>query len=147
MGYLLKNSSQVVAALERTAHNIKEDVNIKFKLLGYGVSYEQWVVLNAIFDNEGATQIQIARDCNKEPASICRTLQFLLKKELISKSSDINNKKIKRVELTLKGRTLVENARRSVEEVSQKCLENIFDRELNLFINILDRIQQQKGIA
>ena len=147
MSYLLKNSSQVLAALERTAHNIKDDVNLKFKLSGYGVSYEQWVVLNAINDNEGVTQIELSRMCHKEPASICRTLKYLSKKDLIVKSSDPNNKKIKRVELNIKGRVLVEKARHSVEEVSQKFLENIFDRELNLFIKILDRIQHQKGLA
>lgn len=135
------NTSQVVDALERTAHTIKEDVNLKFKLLGYGVSYEQWVVLKAIFDNEGLTQIEIARSCNKEPASICRTLKYLAGKELIIKTGDPYNKKIKRILLTLDGKTLVNNALKSVKEVSEKCLEDIFDRELNLFINILDRIQ------
>lgn len=147
MQYLLKNSSQVVAALERTAHNIKEDVNLNFKLSGYGVSYEQWVVLKAIGENEGLTQIQIAKACHKEPASICRTLKYLSSKELIIKASDVNNKKIKRVELTQKGRTLVNNAVKSVEEVSKKCLENIFDREINVFVNILDRIQRRGELA
>ncbi len=147
MSYLLKNSSQVVAALERTTHNIKEDVNIKFKLLGYGVSYEQWVVLNAINDNLGVTQIEIAKFCKKEPASICRTLQFLSKRNLIIKLSDPNNRKVNRVKLTSKGKSLVEKAQHSVDEVSRKRFENIFDRELNLFIKILDRIQHQKEIA
>ena len=145
MSYLLKNTSQVVATLERTAQIIKDEVNQHFKEMNYDVSYEQWTVIKAINNNTGLTQIELSKSCHKHPASVSRTLDHLLKKGLIKKEKDEENKKVKRIFLTTKGQRLTENARKAVEKVSKRCLENIFDRELNLFIQILDRIQENHG--
>ena len=141
MAYLLKNSTQVVHTLEQTAQSIKDDVNFEFKRLGLRLSYDQWIVLSAIHNVEGQTQIQLARSCRKEPASICRTLKVLSRKGLISQYSVLSNKKSQRVKLTRKGIDLVLITSQSVEKVSKRCLESLFDRELNLFTSILDRIQ------
>lgn len=145
MSYLLKNSSQVVAALEHTSHIIKSEINVRFKQKDYGISYRQWVILDAIANKDGQTQIQIAKTCNKEPASISRTLQYLSNKGLVIKKSDSNNKKVKKISLTSSGEALTEEATLSVEEVSKNCLDNIYERELNIFIKILDRIRERKA--
>jgi DNA-binding MarR family transcriptional regulator len=141
MSYLLKNSSQVVNALEHTARSIKDKINHQFKELDYDISYDQWQVIQAIEKNEGRTQIAIAKDCDKEPASICRTIKYLRKRGLVTKTKDESNKRINRIYLTEKGRHLSRKAHSCFEIVSKNCFDNIFDREVNILIKLLDRIQ------
>ena len=145
MSYLLKNSSQVVSILESTARSIKENVNIHFKNLQVEITYQQWEVIQAINDNQGLTQIEIAKKCNKEPASICRTLKFLKKKDLIYKVKEKQNKRNNSIFLTDKGKVLCVNARSCFEDVSKLALDNIFDCEVNLLIKLLERIQHNYG--
>lgn len=145
MSYLLKNSSQVVSTLENTARSIKENVNNHFKDLQFEISYEQWEVIQAINDNQGLTQIEIAKKCCKEPASISRTLKFLKKKDLIQKVKDRKNKRNNRIFLTDKGKVLSMNAKSCFENVSKLGLDNIFDREVNMLIKLLERIQHNYG--
>jgi len=141
MAYLLQNTTQVVSTLERTAQSIKDDVNVEFKNLNTPISYDQWMVLNTISKEEGLTQIEISRACRKEPASICRTMKVLKREGLVSLFSDLSNKKSHKVKLSRKGRDLVAKSSHLVEKVSQKVLESLFDRELNMFTSLLQRIQ------
>jgi len=55
--------------------------------------------------------------------------------------SDLSNKKSHKVKLSRKGRDLVAKSSHLVEKVSQKVLESLFDRELNMFTSLLQRIQ------
>ena len=141
MAYLLKNSTQVVNTLEQTAQSIKDDVNFEFKKLNIGLSYDQWIVLGEIYNQEGLTQSQLSKACKKEPASICRTLKILRRKGLVSQYSMLSNRKSHRVKLTNTGTDLILLTNKSVERVSERCLESLFDRELNLFTSLLGRIQ------
>lgn len=141
MPYLLKSSSQVVSALEHTARSIKDNINNHFKEQRYDISYEQWEVINVVSENEGLTQIQIAKISGKEPASICRTIKYLCKKDILEKVKDKNNKRNNRIFLTDKGRLLSYNARLCLDSVSKNYLSNIYDREVNMLIKLLERIQ------
>ena len=141
MAFLLKDSSQVVSTLENTARSIKENVNNHFKDLHFDISYEQWEIIQTIFDNPGLSQIEIAKKCGKEPASVSRTLKFLKKKNIINKVKEENNKRNNRIFLTQKGNELCIKARICFENISKRGLHNIFDREVNILIKLLERIQ------
>ena len=113
----------------------------------YEISYEQWEVIKAIHENEGLTQIQIAKTTGKEPASVSRTIKYLCKKNILTKEKDKKNKRKNKIFLTDKGRLLCHNARTCVDSVSKSYLNNIYDREVNLLIKILERIQSNYTVV
>ena len=136
----------MVSALELTARSIKDNINNHFKEQKYDISYEQWEVINVICENEGLTQIQIARISGKEPASICRTIKYLSKKGILEKVKDKKNKRNNRIYLTDKGKLLSYNARSCLDNVSKNYLSNIYDREVNMLIKLLERIQNNYAV-
>jgi len=145
MSSLLKNAFQVVSTLECPAQRIKHEVNKQFKKQNYNITYEQWEVIQSIPENVGHSQVEIAKTSHKDPASISRTLNHLSKRGILKKRIDKRDKCVNRIFLTKMGKELSEKTCSVVEEVSKNCLSNVFDRELNLFIKILDRIQNKEG--
>ena len=95
MSFLLKNTSQVLLLAEQNLKKYRDIVNYAFHKEGYGITYDQWLVLSAISQKQGLTQIVISDMTAKEPASISRILKLLEKKELVQKLPDKTNKRAK----------------------------------------------------
>ena len=126
-------------ALEKTICNVKESFNTIFSRNRYGISYDQWLVLEHVRRKEGICQSAIAKATVKKPAYICRLLEKLKTKGLVLKINNETNKRANRIYLTPKGHELTEK----IESVYQKSINNyfkvVYERELSLVTEILNR--------
>lgn len=141
MSFLLRNSQQVLLSAEEILKRFRDLVNNSFHKNGCGITYDQWVVLNMLAKNQGVTQITIAKETLKEPASISRILKLLGTKELIEKVDDKKNKRAKRIYLTPKGDEIQKKATRLFNNIAKEGFNGVYEQEVNLFVRILDKLQ------
>ena len=141
MSFLLKNTSQVLLHAEQNLKKYKDIVNYAFHKGGYGITYDQWLVLSAISQKQGLTQIAVADITGKEPASISRILKLLEKKELVEKLPDKKNKRAKRIYLSPAGDEIQQRATKTYNALAKEGFNGVYEQEINLFVRILDKLK------
>ncbi len=141
MSFLLRDAQQVLLLTEQNLKLFRDLVNNAFHKNGYDITYDQWIVMNKLAEKQGITQIIIAAETNKEPASISRILKLLEKKELIEKIKDKKNKRAKRIYLTPKGDDVQKKATSTFNRLAKQGFNGVYEQEINLFVRILDKLQ------
>ena len=141
MSFLLRNAPQVLLSAEEIIKRFRDLVNRAFQTQNLGISYDQWMVINSIYKKQGVTQIFVAEQTRKEPASVSRILNLLESKELIQRVPDRNNKRAKRLYLTPKGDDIHHKATRLFNTIAKDGFNGVYEQEINLFVRILDKIQ------
>lgn len=140
MSFLLRNAPQVLLSAEEIIKRFRDVVNRSFHKNGLDISYDQWMVINAIYKKQGVTQISVSEATRKEPASVSRILALLEKKEIIERVADRANKRAKRLYLTPHGGDIHQQATRLFNMISKDGFEGIHEQEINLFVRILDKV-------
>lgn len=129
--------------LEKTVRNVKESFNRVFYRHNFGITFDKWLVLEQIYKKQGINQRNIAKSVVKEPATVCRMIKALEKEDLILKISDLKNKRSSKLYLTHKGYDLSTK----IAKVYQNCyhvhFEGIYEREMNLVSEILNRVNEK----
>ena len=126
---------------EEILRRFRDLVNNAFHKHNFEISYDQWIVLQTLSEQQGVTQVSIAKNTLKEPASISRILKLLEKKELIEKIDDRKNKRAKRIYLTPKGDEVQKKATRLFNTIAKEGFDGVYEQEINLFVRILDKVQ------
>ena len=126
---------------EQNLKKYKDIVNYAFHKGGYGITYDQWLVLSAISQKQGLTQIAVADITGKEPASISRILKLLEKKELVEKLPDKKNKRAKRIYLSPAGNEIQQRATKTYNALAKEGFNGVYEQEINLFVRILDKLK------
>lgn len=141
MSFLLKNTAQVLLLTEQNLKSYKDIVNYAFHKGGYGITYDQWLVLSAVSQKQGLTQIEVADLTGKEPASISRILKLLVKKELVEKLPDKKNKRAKRIYLSPAGNEIQKRATKTYNTLAKEGFNGVYEQEINLFVRILEKLK------
>lgn len=141
MSFLLRNATQVLLSAEEIIKRFRDLVNRSFHVNGLGISYDQWMVINTIYKKQGVTQIYVAEQTRKEPASVSRILKLLEGKEIIERVADKNNKRAKRLYLTPHGDDIHSKATRLFNMIAKDGFNGVYEQEINLFVRILDKVQ------
>jgi DNA-binding MarR family transcriptional regulator len=79
---------------------------LAIELAPYGVSTAQWSVLRVLWNEQGLSQIDIAKRMNVEKASITSVLAQMERVDLITKGSNAADRRRVKIMLTPKGRKL-----------------------------------------
>lgn len=141
MSFLLRNAPQVLLSAQEIIKSFKDLVNRSFQVNELDLTYDQWMVINAISKKQGVTQIYIADTTHKEPASISRILKLLEKKNFIQKINEKGNLRAKQIYLTPRGDDVHRRATRLFNMIAKDGFVGIHDQEINLFVRILDKLQ------
>jgi DNA-binding MarR family transcriptional regulator len=141
MSFLLRNATQVLLSAEEIIKRFRDLVNRSFHVNGLEISYDQWMVISTIYKKQGVTQIYVAEQTRKEPASVSRILKLLENKEIIERVSDRTNKRAKRLYLTPKGSDVHAQATRLFNSIAKDGFTGVYEQEINLFVRILDKMQ------
>ena len=73
--------------VERMMKKAKDTTVATFKREGIDITKDQWVILKAISEQAGMTQVELSAHTYKDPASIKRSLDILLEKGYIDKKT------------------------------------------------------------
>jgi len=141
MSFFLRNATQVLLSAEEIIKRFRDLVNRSFHVKGLRISYDQWMVINTIYKKQGVTQIYVAEQTRKEPASVSRILKLLEAKEIIERISDRTNKRAKRLYLTPNGDEIHSKATRLFNMIAKDGFNGVYEQEINLFVRILDKVQ------
>lgn len=144
-----QNGSQenVILELEKTIRNVRESFNSVFQKKHFGVSYDQWLIIEQVMNKQGISQIEIANSTGKDRASISRIIKNLQQKGLLTKIHNEANKRANKVYLTPDGLELSDRIISVYKEVYQSQFLGIYEREMNFLKDILVRINQNKFVS
>lgn len=129
------------------------DYNIKAAWHGISRMYNQqalkfdgtmsigYALLN-ISSDEGIAAMKIGPLMGLEPRSLTRLLKSMEEKGLITREVDKNDKRSVRVFLTREGKKMKEKSRETVLKFNEVVREEIPERKLNVFFEVLQEISR-----
>ncbi len=126
--------------IERTIRKAREYSKRIFKELGYDLTVEQWVLLKKVAEQEGLTQREISDQTYKEPAAITRTLDVLVKKQLVQRTPHPTDRRSFGVYLTLTGKTTYEALLPHVVAMREQSIKHLSKEALQQLKQGLDQI-------
>jgi len=113
----------------------------KFDELGVDTTIEQWVILYQIYQlGENASQRDIVNENFRNRATTSRVIGGLERKGWISKTRFDGDQKRFKLELTPKGREILDLTLPSALQLRKLALKNIDDSEFEIFLKVLDKI-------
>jgi len=141
------HQENVIIELEKTIRNVRESFNNVFQKKHFGVSYDQWLIIDQVKNKQGISQIEIANNTGKDRASISRIIKNLQQKDLLTKMHNEENKRANKVYLTPDGLELSDRIISVYKEVYQSQFLGIYEQEMNFLKEILVRINQNKFVS
>ncbi len=107
MDYKNFDENQSLAMLlDKSNRSLGINLQRIFKLYGFDITVEQWMILLVLWKENGQTQQKIANIIGKDKGTISPQLDGLEKRDLIMRFQDKNDKRRNVVCLTQKGRDL-----------------------------------------
>ncbi len=133
--------SRIGMKLVRVGKMVRAIANQKFGKANLPITPEQFTVLTAIIDHDGLYQRQIGALTLKDRPNITRIIKILEGKELVTKTPDINKRKIFKINITEKGKKAYDMVLPTVLEHWQNTVEGVTDEELLSCLKVLNKIK------
>ena len=130
-------------SLGKSTKLLRERLNALLETADTNISFDQWLIVDLIGMQAGINQKTIVKVLYKEPASVSRMVNKLISKKLIVRSINPLDKKAYQLFLSNKGKTLFEKIKPEIDKEFKEIFTNIYERELNLVLNILDRLDNK----
>lgn len=111
-----------------------------FAVEGVDITTEQWSILACLWQKDKVTQQALCSLTLKDKPSMTRLIDNLEKRNLVTRVSDHNDRRINLIHLTDAGTALQAKATEIVQKIASKTLNNISDDELNVCRVVLKKI-------
>lgn len=108
----------------------------------FGITPEQYLVLDLVIENGELYQRQIAEITLKDRANVSRIIKILKEKELIKKIPEARGRRIYKIVVTEKGKELRDTIFPTVLELRKLMTENISQEELLSALNTLQKVYE-----
>ncbi|MCL6274835.1 MarR family transcriptional regulator [Muricauda sp. 2012CJ35-5] len=113
----------------------------KFAELGVDLTIEQWVILHRISElGKEASQREIVRTNFRNRATTSRVIGKLEKKEWITKTRFEGDQKRFKLEVTRKGRRVINKILPHAVELRKLAINNLDRSEFDVFLKVLNQI-------
>ena len=130
----------ISSIINRSGRLLSNKLNKTFSEKGYKITREQWITLSVLTDEKGITQQELADKGFKNKASITSLIDHMEANNLVIRSSDKKDRRIKRIYLTKEGEDLYVKLTKSAYTVIDKAVKNIDEDDLQKSIDILNKI-------
>ena len=134
----LKNSMGTL--IGRTSHAILNKLQKRFREEGHAITVEQWQLLINLNNTNDQYHQQLAENTFKEKSTTTRILDGLEKKALVKRVADTADRRQKRIQITAKGRTLLNNVKPLALDVQSRALKGLDLERLEVCQDILLQI-------
>jgi DNA-binding MarR family transcriptional regulator len=111
-----------------------------FATEGIEITTEQWSVLACLWNKDKVTQQALCSLTSKDKPSMTRLIDKLEKRNLVTRVSDHNDRRINLIHLTEAGAALQQKATDLVQKIATRTLNNITEEELNVSRSVLKKI-------
>lgn len=112
------------------------------KLAGRKLSSGQPKILEYLSENDGAVQVDIAKACHIDPATVTSLLSRLEKNGLVERRMKEENRRYWYVHLTEAGRTEAEYVKEAFYESEREALDGFEEKEITVLLDCLQRIRK-----
>jgi DNA-binding MarR family transcriptional regulator len=99
------------------------------ELASYNIGWGHFAVLMSLYDEEGRSQDSLAQSRGFDKTMITKSITKLEKEGLAFRTTDLHDKRVKRLYLTPKGRALEQEMKRIGYTVNRLLLAGLDDRE------------------
>lgn len=126
--------------IERTAKRYKQVLQKIFQKHRFGITVDQWVILNSIDEARQIYSNDLATQVMKDAPTVTRIVDILEEKSLVNRSIDSSDRRKTELKLSKKGQMLVEKVRPVVIEMRKNGWKGLTDADLKKMRIILDTI-------
>lgn len=98
-----------------------------------GITVDQWVLLKYISENNGTNQVDIARSSAKDAPTTTRIIDQLVRKKLVTRKTDKDDRRKFQVMCTSKGTTLVKKIVPYILKHRNRTIQGVDEKELTAF--------------
>jgi DNA-binding MarR family transcriptional regulator len=123
--------------LEKAIKAYRQYFQAQLKNAGFGITLDQWLVLNMIVDFEGITQTEIAERVFKDKGSITRIIDLLEINGYVVRRPHPTHGKMSQLDITEKGKNTLESLKKEVPKFRDFALRTISDDSKKETQNIL----------
>jgi DNA-binding MarR family transcriptional regulator len=121
---------------------IENKLKTDFEKENIDVTPQQWAVLTYLWNEEGISQQNLANAFSKDKTSMTRLLNNMEKNELIIRKQDAEDKRNKKIYLTLKSKLIKKNTIKIAEKTLMETLVGIDHKDLRLSKKVLKEINK-----
>ena len=112
-----------------------------FSKYGYMLTPEQFTVLNTLKEHNGMYLRQLASVTLKDRPNITRIVTILESNEFVTSTLEAEGRQVKKLYITQKGIDACDKLLPTVLEIWGLSIKGLEEKELDLFLNILDKIE------
>jgi len=142
-----KNDFQLDQAIgmqvNRTAFLMTEEISSRFYDHGYQLSAQDFGILYRLSEQGAMTQVEIAVIMMRDKTTITRRIDGLVKKQLVERNPDPDDRRYYRISLTEAGEQALSTLQPLVSDFQQELLSNISDADKSITIKTLQHISDQ----
>lgn len=124
--------------INQTANKLNQQFN--HILQDYDIALEQRVTLEIISADKNITQTKISSILGKDKTTICRTLNSLEKKGLITKEENKEDKRVNIIKLTQKAYKVLEDTEDIIQNYRNILSSNLEEEEISALFRILEKL-------
>jgi len=129
--------------VNRTAFLMTEEIARRFARQGYPLSAQDFGILFRLSQQGPMTQVEIATLMMRDKTTITRRIDGLVKKQLVERNPDPNDRRYFRIGLTEQGTETLDVLIPLVSDFQQELLRDIPDPDKQTTINTLKHISEQ----
>lgn len=116
--------------------------SLDLTLSPFGLTSSQWNALNQLHEYGDMTQKELAEHLDKEPATVARLLDRLVKRGLVQRTSHPEDRRANIIGITPAAVDLLVAIEPHAAARADRIAEGISDEHLNIFFSVLDTIRQ-----
>ncbi|WP_415669103.1 MarR family winged helix-turn-helix transcriptional regulator [Zobellia roscoffensis] len=131
----------ILFQIDKTSKISKKYSQKEFDRIKLGITIDQWVLLKIIEESAPISQKELADRSLRDPASITRTLDILVKKSLLLREPILNNRRQYNIKLTKEGTKFVNDNIEMIKAHRKKSMEGFSEKEAQLLKVLLLKIQ------
>ncbi|MCF8105565.1 MAG: MarR family transcriptional regulator [Desulfohalobiaceae bacterium] len=126
----------------RTSMRMKTSLYRVLHAHGLEITPEQWSVLSCLWEKEGQYSTEIAEKTGRDKHTISRIINLLLKKGIVRRQRDPQDKRRAHLYLTEKGRRLERPVNTVVEDFCAEVFHGVSEIEADRLQQIQERLLQ-----
>ncbi len=115
--------------------------SLDLTLAPFGLTSGQWNALNQLNENGTMTQKELADLLRKEPATVARLLDRLVKRDLVKRTPHPEDRRANIVEITPAASDLLVEIEPYVVDRADQIAKGITDADLEVFFDVLNKVR------
>lgn len=108
----------------------------------YNLTAEQWSILQHLLEEDGINQKQLAKEVDKDQATLVRILDILERKNFVIRKKCPEDRRSFLIYTTEEGKNLKKEVFPFVENLFKNIMNGISIDQLNIFLDTLNKIEK-----